>query len=332
MDRWATSPCQILLQNRVVQDSSTLPELAGPHGSHIKVGGVCPPSHVSHLVVSEATLEPPVTIQDPSKQGSQPDASVVVGQRMAFSLPNTTITITTDVSMEGWGGHCQLPGSTTPLYNSLWSKSERRLHINVLKLRAVRLTLLHLEQEIFGQLVLIKSNNMATVLYINKPGGVVSQDHQRQGLLSVRVGDPQINQTPGDSPTRRQQRVGRLSVAQSPRPYRVAPQSADSTVSVSDMWQAPSGSLRLSPKPSAPTLVLSNQSATGGGLQRPVSAMDRAVPLRLSSHPSSREDFDQYQGGSGGGHHHRPSFAEEILVPPSPDHMACEISLLLPRR
>ena len=44
--------------------------------------------------------------------------------------------------------------------------------MNVLE---VRLILFHLEQEILDQTVLIESNNMATVLYINKQGGVVSK-------------------------------------------------------------------------------------------------------------------------------------------------------------
>ena len=94
---------------------------------------------------------------------------------MPFSLPSTTITITTDASMECWGRHCHLPGSTTALYTAPWSQSECQLHINVLELQAVRLTLLHLEQEILIQTVLIESDNTATVLYINKQGGVVSK-------------------------------------------------------------------------------------------------------------------------------------------------------------
>ena len=77
--------------------------------------------------------------------------------------------------MEGWDSHCRLPGSTTALYSALWSRRESQPHINMLELRAVHLTLLHLEQEIFGQTVLIKSNNTATVSYINKQGGVVAK-------------------------------------------------------------------------------------------------------------------------------------------------------------
>ena len=45
----------------------------------------------------------------------------------------------------------------------------------MLELMAITLTPLHLEQQIFGQTVLIESNNMATVSYINKQGGVVSK-------------------------------------------------------------------------------------------------------------------------------------------------------------
>jgi len=45
----------------------------------------------------------------------------------------------------------------------------------VLELRAVRLILLYLEQEILGRTVLIESDNTATVSYINKQGGVVSK-------------------------------------------------------------------------------------------------------------------------------------------------------------
>ena len=89
--------------------------------------------------------------------------------------PNTIITITTDASMDGWGSHCIVCGSGTALYSKLWTREERQLHINVLELRAVRLTLLHLEQEVLGESVLIDSDNMTALSYINRQGGVVSK-------------------------------------------------------------------------------------------------------------------------------------------------------------
>ena len=82
---------------------------------------------------------------------------------MPFSSPNTTITITMDASMNGCGGHCILPGSGTAVFSNLWTAEECQLHINMLELRAVCLTLLHLEQEVLGQTILIESENMATV-------------------------------------------------------------------------------------------------------------------------------------------------------------------------
>ena len=45
----------------------------------------------------------------------------------------------------------------------------------MLELRVVRLTLLHLEQGVLGQTILIESDNMAMVSYINRQGGVVSK-------------------------------------------------------------------------------------------------------------------------------------------------------------
>ena len=79
-----------------------------------------------------------------------------------------------------------------------------------------------------------------------------------------------------------------------------------------------SGPVRLPPKPSTSPLVLSAWSPAGGGFQCTVTTMDGAVPLRLPSHPSPREDSDQNQGvPCSGGHRHNPLLVEETLVPPS---------------
>ena len=65
-----------------------------------------------------------------------------------------------------------MPGSGTALFSNLWTADECQLHINVLELRAV-LTLLHLEQEVLGQTILIKSDNTATGSHINKQVRIV---------------------------------------------------------------------------------------------------------------------------------------------------------------
>ena len=61
---------------------------------------------------------------------------------------------------------------STALYSDLWTRDKCQLHINVLELRAV--TLLHLEQDILSQTILIESDNTA-VSYINRQGGGISK-------------------------------------------------------------------------------------------------------------------------------------------------------------
>ena len=100
----------------------------------------------------------------------------------SLCLPNT-ITITMDASMEGCGGHCIVPGLGTVLYSDLWTRDESQLHINVLELKAVDLTLLHLEQKVLCQKILIEVNNTATMTYINRQGGVVSETFNDEASL-----------------------------------------------------------------------------------------------------------------------------------------------------
>ena len=76
------------------------------------------------------------------------------GMPFRFLIP--TITITTDASMEGWGGHSIVPRSGATLFRRLWTNQECQLNINVLELQVVCLALQHLEQK----LRLIDSNRV----------------------------------------------------------------------------------------------------------------------------------------------------------------------------
>ena len=167
---------------------------------------------------------------------------------------------------------------------------------------------------------------------VHQQGGVVSKILNDEVCTLYRVSNLGIAYTQGDPPARCQQRVGGLPVAESPGPNRMAPQSADSTASVSGVGQASSGPVRLPPKPPTPPLVLSDRSLAGGGLQRPVPVMDGAVPLHLPSHPSLvertpiriRED------------HAGEAIVLTLCLPRRSWYhllqMACEIHLLLPCR
>ncbi|KAJ8009686.1 hypothetical protein DPEC_G00094090 [Dallia pectoralis] len=75
----------------------------------------------------------------------------------------------TDASLTGWGGMCQ--GQAV---GGVWPRSQR--HINLLELETVQLVLTHFAPRLRGRDVLIRSDNRATVAYINRQGGVRSPE------------------------------------------------------------------------------------------------------------------------------------------------------------
>ena len=90
-----------------------------------------------------------------------------------FQPPKATLTVTTDASKLGWGGHSSLNGQTF-LFSGLWTPEETRLHINVLELRAIRLTVQKLQLHIRDQVVKVECDNTTAIAYLNKQGGTRS--------------------------------------------------------------------------------------------------------------------------------------------------------------
>ncbi len=76
----------------------------------------------------------------------------------------------TDASATGWGatynGHAVL---------GVWTGPQLRWHINCLELLAVRLALSRLRGRLQGKDVLVRTDNTATVAYINRQGGLRSR-------------------------------------------------------------------------------------------------------------------------------------------------------------
>ena len=81
------------------------------------------------------------------------------------------IQLFTDASNEGWGAH--LDQNST---KGLWSDQEKRLHINVLELKAVSLALRDFKDQCQNQTVLVATDNSTVVAYINKQGGTHSAE------------------------------------------------------------------------------------------------------------------------------------------------------------
>ena len=84
-------------------------------------------------------------------------------------LKNHGIPLFTDASNKGWGAHLEQVST-----KGLWSDREKRLHINILELKAVSLALQSFKDECQNQTVLVATDNSTVVAYINKQGGTHS--------------------------------------------------------------------------------------------------------------------------------------------------------------
>ena len=80
-----------------------------------------------------------------------------------------TQVIQTDASLTGYGACLD-----RHIIQGIWSQSEKRLHINCLEMKAVHIALQKFMHLIKGQNVLIRSDNITVVQYINKQGGTRS--------------------------------------------------------------------------------------------------------------------------------------------------------------
>jgi len=83
--------------------------------------------------------------------------------------PAINIRMFTDASLQGWGAHVQ---SST--YQGVWTSQEKKLHINVLELRAVRLALCYHDPP-EGSVILTSTDNTTVVAFINRQGGTHSR-------------------------------------------------------------------------------------------------------------------------------------------------------------
>ncbi len=89
---------------------------------------------------------------------------------VAMGLVHTRKVVTTDASNTGWGALCE----GKPTFGH-WSKAESGFHINCLEMLAVCRACQFFLPDLIGRHVLIRSDNMSVVSYINHQGGVSSK-------------------------------------------------------------------------------------------------------------------------------------------------------------
>ena len=101
----------------------------------------------------------------------------LLSQGRPLHVPLPSVTVVTDASLYGWGGHCAGVSAS-----GRWSLQERHLHINVLEFRAVRLCLQQFLPLVQSRAVLIQTDNVTVAAYINKQGGTHSRSLNIQAL------------------------------------------------------------------------------------------------------------------------------------------------------
>ena len=153
-----------------------------PHGLHHINCRNGPPSHASDTMVRHGCLAvgSRALFSHPHPRSSRPQPALEDRDReslsgKAFQPPHHTLTLITDSSMQGWDGHVLTNGSTLDtLFSDCWSSSNRDHHINVLELKALRLTLERLDHQVTDNLVLCECVNTTAVAHINWQGGTRS--------------------------------------------------------------------------------------------------------------------------------------------------------------
>ncbi len=86
-----------------------------------------------------------------------------------FPPPTPSLILTTDASKVGWGAHL-----LERHLSGLWSPHQAQYHINILELWAVHLALRQLGPRVKGRFILVRTDNMSVVAYLNKEGGTRS--------------------------------------------------------------------------------------------------------------------------------------------------------------
>ena len=95
------------------------------------------------------------------------EENVLEGVPLQPVLPE--VSITTDASLTGWGAVCLDKAA-----QGCWSEQESQLHINLLEMEAVIRAVRQFRMDLMGKAILIRSDNMSVVTYINKQGGTRS--------------------------------------------------------------------------------------------------------------------------------------------------------------
>ena len=99
-------------------------------------------------------------------------------QKRHIDHGNPDLVITTDASLIGWGA---VSGNES--IGGKWNEIEVNNHINVLEMKAVMLALKSFCKDLQNSHILIRSDNVCTISYLNSKGGVKSLECNKLAKL-----------------------------------------------------------------------------------------------------------------------------------------------------
>ena len=148
-----------------------------PNGFMSGINSQWPTFHETHTITSVSFLAS--SINGPRSCGSHYATSKIASSVVVrssqhhegslFATGSYTVTIATDASKHGYGGHVG-----KDFIQGTWSKSQSELHINLLELEAVFLTVKHFLPVLKNKNVLIRSDSTTVCQYVNRQGGTKS--------------------------------------------------------------------------------------------------------------------------------------------------------------
>ncbi len=221
---------------------------------------------------------------------------------VAMGLVHTRKVVTTDASNTGWGALCE----GKPTFGH-WSKTESGFHINCLEMLAVCRACQFFLPDLIGRHVLIRSDNMSVVSYINHQGGVSSK---RLFILAERLlewAQAQPALAEGSTPAGQTEPRSRYVISEQCPLRGVDAPSAGGSEDLEDLWQGRSRPFRLQRQLSLPNLLFEGQGCVGPRLAQP-------PPLCIPPDRPASTGRQAYQGTGSQGAIGGPLVEEPTLV------------------
>ena len=215
-----------------------------------------------------------------------------------------TVTVTTDASHQGWGGHCM--GHTA---FGDWPRAGPRPHINILEFKAVLLSLQSFLPHIRHRSVLIRTDNVTVAAYINRQGGTHSV---RLNTLAAQLWAWCRQEGLAHTGTRESD-CG-FSVQGAGAPLRVDDAPGHNAPPPADVRPTSGGPVRLRPERAPPAVLRQDAGHSGMADRRVLVQVDRDQGVRPSPiHPHPPSPPQGTRGRCMVTPHSPPMAAEELV-------------------